>query len=693
MKRKDPAAEEKRLINHLVPDPDWGACLGFIQTTYEFSPEFYEIDYLPSLLGLGAWDDRHWTTRVAMEKELHGLKAAVLMDCDGYHGRPRSLRVEVLPGRGDGRQRLHAKVSLLVYEKRVRLLVGSSNLTEPGYRRNVECMAVLEAGEGRPDSATVILHALEGFEVRLEPWLAHADSALLADARKILAPLAAPESDPDTWFCWGGGSEPVWRQVVDRWPAEERILSVTIVSPFWSEDAGRGPLMTFLAGLRSRDILAEKAELLLVTRGKAITDSLWKPELPPGYAGLDFKALGVQARAQAFDPKTPVSDERAGGPVAVRDLHAKVVVLANDRVSLAYMGSANFTNRGWGFSGGAANIEAGLILLRRGQDRQQLADLVPAVIGEPVFLGEGNVDALAAPVVTKRESCWPWFVRDVRLAPREDDPARLGLLIEVADSVLEGAWAVAYVDDDAWRVPLGRPTSGRTVAVDLSTDVLERLLRDQEIRICWWENEKGVRYPLNVHPDARDHLPVNPDSRGPTEKMLLAYYQGRITYSDLFPPVEPEAGGSGEGQDNLPSGVDTSRIQSYQMREFVESLEGLRQDLRKAASSARSMRMALLGPVSPVMLSQMVTGQVKAAARSPIAGAFQLLEIMSCLLECREYEKLDEWRSYLEEALNKIHAQLEELKSLGHADFKGKLFRRYEKIVLDQFDVTPKVES
>jgi len=57
------------------------------------------MDFLPSVFGLGAWDDRSWATRIALEKNLAQLEAAVILtDARRYRGRPRSLRLEVQPG-------------------------------------------------------------------------------------------------------------------------------------------------------------------------------------------------------------------------------------------------------------------------------------------------------------------------------------------------------------------------------------------------------------------------------------------------------------------------------------------------------------------------------------------------------------------------------------------------------------------
>ena len=136
----------RKLIDKLVPDPRWGSMRGLLSTTYELGPDFLEMDFLPSVFGLGAWDDRSWATRIALEKHLSQLDAAVILtDARRYRGRPRSLRLEVKPGVTPRGSALHAKITLILYERAVRLIVGSANLTEQGYRRNREAVAILTA--------------------------------------------------------------------------------------------------------------------------------------------------------------------------------------------------------------------------------------------------------------------------------------------------------------------------------------------------------------------------------------------------------------------------------------------------------------------------------------------------------------------------------------------------------------------
>src|SRR5690606_11090095 len=64
---------------------------------------------------------------------------------------------------------------------------------------------------------------------------------------------------------------------------------------------------------------------------------------------------------------------------------------------------------------------------------------------------------------------------------------------------------------------------------------LRCLLRERHVLVVAPNGSGRVRFPLNVAAGAaRDRLPLVPDVAPPGEDALLAYYQGRITFDDLY---------------------------------------------------------------------------------------------------------------------------------------------------------------
>ena len=189
----------------------------------------------------------------------------------------------------------------------------------------------------------------------------------------------------------------------------------------------------------------------------------------------------------------------------------------------------------------------------------------------------------------------------------------------------------------------------------------------------------SVRHSRASSTQARVKLPISPGSKGPNEQMLLQYYQGRISYEELFPPEDEPGPGAGTSTREELGGVDTSKIQSYQIREFVESLEGLREDLRLASASERTMKLALTGPVSPVALAGVVATHVAEGTRTPTAGGFQLVEILNCIDETSTLPNAEAWGTYRQDATAEVLGLLEDLRRQHPNDLgKRTSFARYE---------------
>jgi phosphatidylserine/phosphatidylglycerophosphate/cardiolipin synthase-like enzyme len=689
----------RKLIDRLVPDPHWGAMQGLIATTFDLRPEFLETDFLPSVFGLGVWDDKSWATRIALERRLFELDAAVILtEARRYRGRPRSLRLDVRPAVSPRGSVLHAKVTLLLFERAVRFIIGSANLTKQGYRENREVIAVLTATQKSKKEAALISQGLVQMESALKSWLTPEARKLIRRSIETVQPWLNGNADPDTSFIWSNGQTRLWREFVGRWPVGETVKRISILSPFWSQDANL-TLSSFLVQLKKVGHFAPDAEVRLLTDAFKNPNGDLIPVLPPAYAAQDWQALGVRATAQPVNPE--VHPEELGGMegfTATRALHAKVVLVEGSRSGLAYLGSGNFTGHGWGFIPGEnnANTEAGVIL-RRSLQSSDFDTVLPDLVGQPILLSNANIHSLRPPEMGPADEPWPEFIRQVLLAPVTADGDKLELRIETA---VEGAtfrWSARLLEKDGvpgeTLVPLEQTqdVTKNVFTVSLTAQVLTRLLTDQEVQICWDDCPAGRSFPLNVEATARASLPISPGKQSIEENHLISYYQGRIAWEQLF--LDPDAEGSSGVESAfaapISSGVDKSRIQSYQIREFVEALAGLNRDLRLATQSEPAMRLALLGPVSPFALAQTIIDAVAAGRRTPTAASFQLVEILACIQSAVSYpvsERLvDVWQQHIKQVNEKISRLLEKLIANHSTLFaSNKAFGRYRKAVLNR---------
>lgn len=687
-------ASERKLIDRLCSDADGGQVLCLLTTSFECDPEFLETEYFPSVLGLGAWSDRQWASRIDLERGLAKLAAAtVFLDARCYRRRPRSFRIETVPVSLPKGRASHAKVSLLVYERAVRLLVGSANLTTPGYRKNREVAVALRASEADPAEASLIESAVSKISTIFAPWWTEGAQRVVDDALRQLRGWAAPAAS-DMWFAWSGEYlRPLWQQFVEKWPDGEAAQRVTIISPFWSTEGADGPLRTFLGALDARGGI-QNARIRLLTEAKPDGLQTWRPVLPAAYGGLNLSDLGVEATAEAVHPEAQDADvDTAAALGGTRPLHAKVVLVEGATTSLAYMGSGNFTRRGWGFVGSPAspNIEAGLIVRRSGRARESLMQLVPPVVGKPVPLDGAAASKLALPDVDEIDLPWPAFLREAVLVPMPEDSTALALELRIVSGEVKGVWS-AHIPEAASDAPVFAPAAHAQpetpLRFALSASDLSTLLERQELLVCWWELPSGRCFPLNVDHAARVGLPLSPGGAPPGEDHLLAYYQGRIAWEDLFP--EPISWGDEVRSSALieheTSRVDTSRIQAYQVREFVEALHGIRSDLRRSANTPGAMRLALLGPVSPVALARQVLAAVNEGHRTPIAAGFQLLEILVCIAESRRYSVPKHyqtaWNELVAAADDEVNRMIARLRADAPESFTATDgFARYERTI------------
>jgi hypothetical protein len=146
-----------RLLDFWRGEDGFGRALGCVTTTFTFDAELFEEQCLARFLSIQS--NPNETAKaylIEREEKLSQCFACVLVD--GAHAAPdRSLRWYMLPVTLPRGGVLHAKLTLLAWEHRVRVLIGSANVTEPAYRRNQEMMAVLDYGvPGNPPAELLI---------------------------------------------------------------------------------------------------------------------------------------------------------------------------------------------------------------------------------------------------------------------------------------------------------------------------------------------------------------------------------------------------------------------------------------------------------------------------------------------------------------------------------------------------------
>jgi len=150
MKNGHPTIVKKnsvRLLDMWSGEEEFGRPLGCVTTSFTFDAELFEEQCLARFLSIqSSPNETAMAYLVEREEKLSQCFACVLVD--SAHAAPdRSLRWNLLPVTLPRGGVLHAKLTLLVWENCIRVLIGSANLSESGYRRNQEVVAVLDFGQ------------------------------------------------------------------------------------------------------------------------------------------------------------------------------------------------------------------------------------------------------------------------------------------------------------------------------------------------------------------------------------------------------------------------------------------------------------------------------------------------------------------------------------------------------------------
>ncbi len=627
-----------------------------IATTYDLQADFLEEDILPVALGLRLPPARGRDFRVELENALADTEVSVFFHPGRYQpGRRKSPRIDLIPLPEGRYPKLHAKVALLRFvapdspeaaNQVVRLVVGSANLTNSGYRSNIEVAAALDDARGSlSEAATAVREAVDWLE-RLIGSSTNQVTRQLRDMKAVFMSRSASRRDKRLRFVGLPSATGFPRLAGSR----ERVGRLTIASPFWPSGNDLSDVVTalgrFCGGRLGTVQLIGSADL--DEQGKA------RPVIPASLV-RDLLAAGLKVEVAAADPGfgcatededdkgefDKVADGRGASPTGNRSLHAKVLLAVGDKTTRLAIGSFNFTRKGLGLVNNS-NAEAGLLWELPNDQSSGLSDIVSfATAWRKVTRRPEDFVVEPREYIGDDEDGWPTFILSLR-AKREE-------LFIKGDATTWPEKVVIRMRDirsrlynqkqwfDAWTV--SSPASSEGVfseSTSLSASWLDQgssgdgqtwpALPDLEAEVSW----NGNVAVLPVVFEDKHLFPVVESRYREDEQSLVAWFLG------LRPAGEMEDGGFGHSIDPLPGNDDlpsaTQDILSYFVRDFVHALPGVRNRLSEAGMNETGLRAALLGHRSPVELAR----QSLASYRNPqpdrprktaVATAFQLAEL------------------------------------------------------------------
>lgn len=578
-----------------------GDALVCLATTFTFDATFFETECLGRFLALENHPSEGESVAYLVEREEKLAQSRVAVLVDRQHARDKeSLRWDVIgvsiPG---GIQ--HAKLSVLLWANRLRLIVGSGNLTTPGYRKNLEVFGSLDLTptEGDRQSHLEALGFLDDLVERYAIGTRGEGSA----RERALEALAQVRERISAWgelkasgprLLLGSPTRSVVGAVRESLPRRAPMRQLYAVAPFFDHDSKAPRTAEALASLVARkgghahlDVRTETdpGGRVRAFASKALLDGLRK-------AGVGVTVRSVAAEQVADQPQDS----------EVRDLHAKMLYLAGDTHVFVMAGSSNITAAGLG-AAGSGNAEANLgWLVKAGSKEASLLDDVWPQLGSEIPID--SPDVTWDPIDESKEDAGspplPVSFCDARW-----DPATATLLLTLLDGLPE-EWTIA-TGDGATRL-LGSDAHG---AGDYSLN-LETEHPPLVLLVTWSSGgQPSVAYwPVNV--TAPSSLPPPDVLRGLSLAELVEVLASTRPLSEAVTHVvkkrQRNDGGSRDELDPLRR-HDSAEFLLRRMRRLAVALERLRERLERPAVSMDAFEWRISGPVGVQRLAEALSGE------------------------------------------------------------------------------------
>ena len=358
--------------------------IGCVATSYTFDPVFFEEQCLSRFLRLNTTlEDDGPAHLIEREEALSSIQCATAI-VDGAHCRgARNPRWDLLASR---KRRQHSKISLLYWSGQCRLVISSANLTESGYRRNLEVFGSLDFYPDSPSPISCLLRTLDFLEHIVAQSTfrpaSTADTAIGSPAvNRVGRLIARIRSECSDWglseaamqrrslrvspLFTGDSSTTLFESLQEICPKTPVLSEVSVVSPFFDPP-------------EQANLPAQAVWSLLARRGAAQVHYH-----VAGDVDRETRRMVLQA------PSTLLSSKPSGNPNAEvrfsrlsgqadRSVHAKAIRLYSSARMHYLIGSSNFTSAGTGLSR-TSNFEANLVYtIERYCDKELIHQLISA---------------------------------------------------------------------------------------------------------------------------------------------------------------------------------------------------------------------------------------------------------------------------------------------------------------------------
>ena len=601
---------------------DVGHPLICVASTYTFHADYFESELLARFLGL-RFDSTEAERPFIIEREqaLGITRAAVFVDSDQSSPRQSTLRWDQLSVRvPHGVQ--HSKIAVLVWERCVRIIVGSANLTRTGYRRNHELASTIDffndAASAPRDLALEILEFME----TMTEWV-RANDLVLERVKGMIGETRARLRG--------------WRQMVTSFGERERPrtifapcapagnarrarspLSQAIVE-WGSRKANRITVMTPFGGIDEGSALSVAKRLAEVGRHREIEFRFVVPghpsegdsrslvvELPRSVCDSVVEALEMPPEGLKVYVIRPDRDKVA----AIRNLHAKAVMIANDETDMLLTGSSNFTARGMGV--GTHNIEANLIFIDEAnvkRDGVRLEDRLPVKWDTDLALNPYWPDS-AEPPEDEKPSGNPLLPLAFVWATHNQRDGILTVGLDPAQP-LPSQWVIRLPGAQSENVPpLADHTQFSTLPEQNRIAIkLPDALRAATLiflRVDWMDRESGQSTALMlVQVESRDQLLPPEEFRSLSADTIIQCLLAGMDPAEWLDRQHHGKAQSSSGEGDSLKAIDTDGYLLYRTRRFGQALATIGEKIRRTVRTRDAIAYRLCqDPLGPLQLAR-----------------------------------------------------------------------------------------
>lgn len=480
--------------------------------------------------------------------------------------------------------------SLLAWANHVRVIIGSGNLTEPGYRKNLEVFGAIdldrkEGGDrgllgGVLDFLDELVSASVGTEAAESPKR-RAREALRFVRRQVEGWPQAKAANPA--LILGGPGRAVLPQLAEAWRSGSPPREAYVVSPFFDGDGkdAMNALLQVLAKRRPRGICID-------VRAETGPDGRTRV-----FAPLPIMQLAATQADLAV--RRVLADQRGER----RDLHAKMIYLSNDDWCATLAGSSNFTSAGLCAGRTPPNFEANLAWILRGTDSDaKVLDEVWPETGDELDIESEQLIWDPVPDGEEeggQELPLPAAFEEAAFVP--GSPASLGITLR---DPMPQAWSI--------RVP-----GGRGILSSASAGSGEHRIAWESTEVPFvlgvdWSHAGGMTtasWPVNVSNPAA--LPPPEALRSLTlEELLQVLASTRPMPQAVAEVLKKRQNKKTEGDAELDPlrRFDSQSFLLRRTKRLAAALERLRERLERPASSREAFEWRLFGPVGPLALAE-----------------------------------------------------------------------------------------